>query len=44
MVYTSDQDFTTTILLKVNSGDAPDIGLFPQPGGGVRPRPEPAGD
>lgn len=31
--YTPDQDFTTTILLKVNSGDAPDIGLFPQPGG-----------
>ena len=31
--YVSDQDFTTTILLKVNSGDAPDIGLFPQPGG-----------
>lgn len=31
--YTPDQDFTTTVLLKVNSGDAPDIGLFPQPGG-----------
>ncbi|WP_122261965.1 ABC transporter substrate-binding protein [Ornithinimicrobium cerasi] len=31
--YVSDQDFTTTILLRVNSGDAPDIGLFPQPGG-----------
>ena len=31
--YTSDQDFTTTVLLRVNSGDAPDIGLFPQPGG-----------
>ncbi len=31
--YVPDQDFTTTILLKVNSGDAPDIGLFPQPGG-----------
>ncbi|SOC57497.1 ABC transporter substrate-binding protein [Ornithinimicrobium cerasi] len=31
--YVSDQDFTTTILLRVNSGDAPDVGLFPQPGG-----------
>lgn len=31
--YTSDQDFTTTIKQKVNAGDAPDIGLFPQPGG-----------
>ncbi|GAA5159208.1 sugar ABC transporter substrate-binding protein [Ornithinimicrobium tianjinense] len=31
--YTPDQDFTTNILIKVNSGDAPDIGLFPQPGG-----------
>ncbi len=31
--YTSDQDFTTTIKTKVNAGDAPDIGLFPQPGG-----------
>ncbi len=31
--YTSDQDFTTTIKARVNSGDAPDIGLFPQPGG-----------
>lgn len=31
--YTSDQDFTTTIKQKVGSGDAPDIGLFPQPGG-----------
>ncbi len=31
--YTADQDFTTTIKQKVNSGDAPDIGLFPQPGG-----------
>lgn len=31
--YVADQDFTTTILLRVNSGDAPDIGLFPQPGG-----------
>ena len=33
MQYVSDQDFTTTIKQKVNSGDAPDIGLFPQPGG-----------
>lgn len=31
--YVADTDFTTNILLKVNSGDAPDIGLFPQPGG-----------
>lgn len=31
--YTSDQDFTTTIKSKVSSGDSPDIGLFPQPGG-----------
>lgn len=31
--YTADNDFTTTIKQKVNSGDAPDIGLFPQPGG-----------
>jgi alpha-glucoside transport system substrate-binding protein len=31
--YTSDQDFTTTIRTRVNAGDAPDIGLFPQPGG-----------
>ncbi len=31
--YTPDQDFTTTVKQKVNSGDAPDIGLFPQPGG-----------
>lgn len=31
--YTADSDFTTTIKAKVNSGDAPDIGLFPQPGG-----------
>ena len=31
--YTADTDFTTTIKQKVNSGDAPDIGLFPQPGG-----------
>ncbi len=31
--YTPDSDFTTTIKQKVNSGDSPDIGLFPQPGG-----------
>jgi alpha-glucoside transport system substrate-binding protein len=31
--YVADTDFTTTIKQKVNSGDAPDIGLFPQPGG-----------
>ncbi|MEO6791372.1 MAG: ABC transporter substrate-binding protein [Ornithinibacter sp.] len=31
--YTADTDFTTTIKQKVNSGDSPDIGLFPQPGG-----------
>jgi alpha-glucoside transport system substrate-binding protein len=31
--YVSDQDFTTTVKQKVNSGDSPDIGLFPQPGG-----------
>ena len=31
--YTADQDFTTTVKQKVNSGDAPDIALFPQPGG-----------
>ncbi|WP_409483713.1 ABC transporter substrate-binding protein [Arsenicicoccus dermatophilus] len=31
--YVSDQDFATTIKSKVSSGDAPDIGLFPQPGG-----------
>jgi alpha-glucoside transport system substrate-binding protein len=31
--YVSDTDFTTTIKQKVNAGDAPDIGLFPQPGG-----------
>lgn len=31
--YVPDQDFTTVILTRVNSGDAPDIGLFPQPGG-----------
>ncbi len=31
--YTADQDFTTTIVQKVGTGQAPDIGLFPQPGG-----------
>lgn len=31
--YTADQDFTTTIKTRANSGDAPDIGVFPQPGG-----------
>jgi alpha-glucoside transport system substrate-binding protein len=31
--YTGDQDFTTTIKTRVDSGDSPDIGLFPQPGG-----------
>jgi len=31
--YTADTDFTTTIKSKVGSGDSPDIGLFPQPGG-----------
>lgn len=31
--YTPDTDFTTTVKTKVNGGDAPDIGLFPQPGG-----------
>lgn len=31
--YVSDQDFTNTIQVRVNAGDAPDIGLFPQPGG-----------
>jgi len=31
--YTADQDFTTTIKTRVGSGDSPDIGLFPQPGG-----------
>ena len=28
-----DQDFATTIKQKVNSGDSPDIGLFPSPVG-----------
>ncbi len=31
--YIPDQDFTTTIKQRVNSGQAPDIGVFPQPGG-----------
>ncbi|MGL5908878.1 MAG: carbohydrate ABC transporter substrate-binding protein, partial [Phycicoccus sp.] len=31
--YTPDTDFTTTVKQRVNSGDSPDIGLFPQPGG-----------
>lgn len=31
--YTADNDFTTTVKTKVNGGDAPDIALFPQPGG-----------
>jgi len=31
--YTADQDFTTTIKTRVGSGDSPDVGLFPQPGG-----------
>ncbi len=33
IAYTPDSDFTTTIKQKVRSGDTPDIGLFPQPGG-----------
>lgn len=31
--YTPDQDFATTIQQRAGSGDAPDIALFPQPGG-----------
>ena len=31
--YTGDQDFDTTIRTRVDAGDAPDIALFPQPGG-----------
>ncbi len=31
--YTEDTDFTTTVVARVNAGDAPDIGFFPQPGG-----------
>nr|WP_066638799.1 ABC transporter substrate-binding protein [Serinicoccus hydrothermalis] len=33
ITYVSDQDFTNTIQVRVDAGDAPDIGLFPQPGG-----------
>ena len=31
--YTEDTDFTTTVVQRVEAGDAPDIALFPQPGG-----------
>ncbi|WP_420110807.1 ABC transporter substrate-binding protein [Pseudactinotalea sp.] len=31
--YSSDQDFTNTIQLRTNSGQQPDIAIFPQPGG-----------
>ena len=31
--YTADQNFTTTVKQRVESGSAPDIALFPQPGG-----------
>lgn len=31
--YSSDQDFTNTIRLRTSSGQAPDIAIFPQPGG-----------
>lgn len=31
--YTEDTDFTTTVVQRVGAGDAPDIALFPQPGG-----------
>lgn len=31
--YTSDQDFTNTIRARVGSGQAPDVAIFPQPGG-----------
>ena len=31
--YVADTDFTTTIQQRVGADDAPDIGLFPQPGG-----------
>jgi alpha-glucoside transport system substrate-binding protein len=31
--YVPDTDFTTTIKQRVSSGQAPDIGAFPQPGG-----------
>lgn len=30
--YTPDNDFSTTVRQRVNAGDIPDIGLFPQPG------------
>lgn len=33
ITYVSDQDFTNTVQVRVNAGDPPDIGLFPQPGG-----------
>lgn len=33
IAYTDDQDFTTTIKTRVDSGQAPDIAFFPQPGG-----------
>ena len=31
--YTDDQNFTETVVQRVTSGDAPDIAIFPQPGG-----------
>ncbi|MFC7375254.1 ABC transporter substrate-binding protein [Brachybacterium sp. GCM10030268] len=31
--YTSDQDFANSIRTRASAGDAPDIALFPQPGG-----------
>ncbi|QCR53123.1 carbohydrate ABC transporter substrate-binding protein [Brachybacterium sp. SGAir0954] len=31
--YTADTDFTNTIRQRAGSGDAPDVALFPQPGG-----------
>ena len=31
--YTPDQDFTTTVRQRISAGDAPDIAMFPQPGG-----------
>ncbi|QOR70634.1 carbohydrate ABC transporter substrate-binding protein [Ruania alkalisoli] len=31
--YTSDQDFTNTIRARTGSGQAPDVAIFPQPGG-----------
>ena len=33
MQYTSDQDFTNTIRQHTGAGQAPDIAIFPQPGG-----------